>query len=207
MTLGLPVGGRDTRALHDCAGRRRSRGTSSVSWFVMPALFGLVVAMAVRLGPIRAAIVTAFSGVAYQLALWAGLLLRQRSTRPSRLPGGNGSTGGWSFVLPACCLGVLLICAALAPWHRPSLRDLGATVLAGAGGAGVFLALLARTGLLDGPSASVRMLLGIGYAFWQVVVGVVSRRSNPVQDRGSGAGLVIEAGRQRCGRGDAADCR
>ena len=149
---------------------------AQAAWFVIPALFGLALGLAVRLSLSRAAMFSALCGVAYQLAVWATVLGMYAIAALSRASGGTSSGADYLFVLIlfACALGALLVCTALAPWHRPSGRDLGLTTLSGLLGAGGYFLLVALgwAGLKDLP-LNQSLVTGFVFACWQVVVGLL----------------------------------
>jgi formylglycine-generating enzyme required for sulfatase activity/serine/threonine protein kinase len=166
---------------------------AQASWFVLPALFGLALALAVRLTVWRAAVVSVLSAAAYQLAIPApfwisyaiGWMLKASGiggsssgsdSAAAAAAGGAGGAGGGeaviaSYLLAVGLMGALLVRTALAPWHRPSGRDLAMTAAAGALAAVGFVA----ASVFDGAQAAIgqQWSFGLCFATWQVVVGLV----------------------------------
>jgi serine/threonine-protein kinase len=127
-----------------------------ISWAVLPALFGLAVALALELSAARAAVISVLSVVAYNLALYSFALSLAIPGRPV--------AWFWPGILIAGCVGALAVRVSLVRWFRPTRRDLARTAAAGAVGSGLFIAASA--------AGVARVPLVLCFVMWQVVVGL-----------------------------------
>jgi serine/threonine protein kinase/formylglycine-generating enzyme required for sulfatase activity len=147
---------------------------AKASWLLLPALFGLAVARAVRLNASGAAIVSVLSAAAYQLAVYVPLLMLNAIGAVLRANLSNVTTpeaGLWLFPVVAGTVGALLVRAALAWWYRPSRRDLIVTAAAGALSGAVFLAATLLEGV--GKAIGQSLFFGLFFTIWQVAVGLI----------------------------------
>ena len=94
--VGGPLEVRDGASDTDCLAALHDPWYAQAAWFVLPALFGLAVALAVRLTAARAAIVSMLSGVAYQEAFWVPFLIQMASIDP------QGERRSGVSVIPRC---------------------------------------------------------------------------------------------------------
>jgi formylglycine-generating enzyme required for sulfatase activity/serine/threonine protein kinase len=171
MTFGMPSPGQSGRIPAPLWQYAGAPWYAVASWAVLPALFGLTIAVTLRLGAARSAFVSLLSVAAYQLAIVT--------------PSGFATVGRrivqglvlevivFAGVAAAGVVGALIVLASIARWYRPPRRTIVLTAAAGAVGTAIFLILFKVPDLN-------RLQVAWAFIVWQMLVGLVIVDKTPL---------------------------
>jgi formylglycine-generating enzyme required for sulfatase activity len=128
---------------------------------VLPALFGLTIAVTLRLGTARTILVSVLSVAAYQSAILTSVGVDKISRWLT-----DGPAGSLAAVAVAGAVGALVVLASIGLRYRPSFRTIVQTAAAGAIGGATF-------DLVKAGQEGDRLPAAVSYIVWQVLAGLV----------------------------------